>query len=100
MLGEPGGSVDHADRNKLNNTRSNLREATIQQNSQNRSKTQRNSSGCVGVSWHRQHNKWVAYIKPGPKVRHLGIFDTFEDAVKARKSAEVKYFGEFRRKDV
>ena len=36
-----------------------------------------------------------AYIAIDKKQIHLGLFDKFEDAVKARKEAEDKYFGEW-----
>ena len=35
----------------------------------------------------------------GGKTYYLGIFANFEDAVKARKEAEMKYFGEFSPKE-
>ena len=52
------------------------------------------SSGIVGVK--NENNKWVASIKTERKSIILGRFDNIEDAIKARKNAEIKYFGEFR----
>lgn len=36
--------------------------------------------------------KWVAEIGVNRKKIHLGTFETFDDAIKARKEAEEKYF--------
>ena len=38
---------------------------------------------------------WVAYISINYKQITLGYFHDFNDAVKARKQAEEKYFGEY-----
>ena len=37
-----------------------------------------------------------SYISVNNKTLNLGTFAKIEDAIEARKSAEVKYFGEFR----
>ena len=54
-----------------------------------------NTSGCRGVSFKIDRNKWRAYIKFQRKNIHLGYFDKYEDAVEARKNAEKKYFGKY-----
>ena len=54
-----------------------------------------NTSGVPGVSWNKSKNKWIARIGKGYKNISLGSFLIFEDAVTARKEAEIKYFGEF-----
>ena len=54
-----------------------------------------NSSGITGVSWHKQKSKWRARIVVNGIEMLLGMYDKFEDAVKARLKAEQKYFGEF-----
>lgn len=89
-----GKNYDHIDRNPLNNRRYNLRKATRQENSRNQSKSTRNTSGVVGVSWYKRYNKWRAYIKTEKSIT-LGYFDNKDDAIRARLMAEVKYFGEF-----
>lgn len=40
-------------------------------------------------------SKWCAHISINKKQIYLGNFPSFEEAVKARKEAEEKYFGEF-----
>lgn len=56
--------------------------------------TRKNSySGVTGVSWNSKRCQFEAYISAeGKKKLHLGWFDNKEDAVKARKEAEKKYY--------
>ena len=54
-----------------------------------------NTSGCRGVSFRSDRNKWRAYIKFQRKTVFLGYFDKYEDAVLARKIAEKEYFGKY-----
>ena len=46
----------------------------------------------------KNRNKWIAQITVNYKNIHLGRYENIEDAIKARKEAEVKYFGEYRYK--
>lgn len=89
--------VDHKDGNGLNNTWGNLRLATNSQNSMNRCVQSNNRSGKTGVRWDSTRGKWKAEIKIGRKCKHIGRFDSFEDAVSARNQYEIELFGEFRR---
>jgi hypothetical protein len=50
------------------------------------------------VEWHKKSQKWRARIKINRKSIALGEYKKLTDAVKARKEAEIKYFGEFRDK--
>ena len=54
-----------------------------------------NTSGVKGVHWRKDTNKWTATIWVNKKCISLGCFDSFNDAVIARKKAEEEYFGEF-----
>lgn len=89
--------VDHINGNRLDNTRNNLRICDRQHNAYNHSIRIDNKSGVTGVSWHKQIEKWVAYINVENKRIELGAFDNFQDAVNARLSAEQKYFKEYSR---
>lgn len=51
-----------------------------------------NTSGVRGVCWHKRDAKWEVVIKVNKKRVHLGNFDNFEEAVKARMIAEEKYW--------
>ena len=89
--------VDHADGNSLNNSVENLRAATISQNATNCKTPVTNTSGRKGVYLHKLTGKWQASIRAEDKLKHLGLFEKFEDAVKARETAEEKYHGTFKR---
>lgn len=52
-----------------------------------------NSSGKSGVSFYTKQGKWSAEIHVENEHIRLGMFVNFEDAVKAREAAELKYYG-------
>ena len=88
--------VDHISGNRLDNRRSNLRVCSHAENTRNQGTQSRLKPGSVtGVEWHS--GKWVARIKINKAKIYLGRFASFADAVKSRRDAEVKYFGEFAR---
>ena len=89
VLGFPG--CDHIDRNELNNCRSNLRPATVQEQIWNRSKAQGTSSKVVGVSYYAKSDKWVAELTYNRKRVFRRYFNTEEEAILARLNAEVQY---------
>jgi len=93
--------VDHINGNPLDNCRINLRLATKQQNSCNRNRSQKNNKlGVKGVSWHKRCGKYKSAIQYNRKSMHLGLFASLDDADKAYRDAEIKYFGEFARTSV
>lgn len=77
------------------NRKENLRIVTRSQNLMNTRLKDTNTSGVAGVNWHKASQKWRARITVREKEIYLGVYDNFDDAVKARKEAEDKYFGEF-----
>lgn len=85
--------VDHINRNRLDNRRSNLRPITQHKNKFNHNKRLDNTSGVIGVCWHSQISKWLAQIQIGNTHPYLGVYEKFEDAIVARLKAELKYFG-------
>lgn len=91
----PKGGLDHKDRVCSNNAKSNLREATSQQNGANRSMVSNNTSGVKGVHWNRKVKKWRAGIRVSSKIIHLGHFLNIDDAANAYAAAALKYFGDF-----
>lgn len=87
--------IDHKDRDKLNNRKSNYRFCTNAENSRNIGILRSNTSGYKGVVWHKQGKKWAARIEVN-KIRHsLGLFNNKLDAAKAYNVACLKYHGEF-----
>lgn len=95
IMDNESGIVDHINHNVQDNRKSNLRIATSSQNGMNASLSKNNTSGVTGVKWHKKQQKWIANITINYKRIWLGSFVDFDDAVKARKKAEEKYFGEF-----
>lgn len=91
-----GMTVDHINHIKTDNRKSNLRIATYSQNSMNQKKRSVNTSGITGVSWFERDQNWRVQIMVNRKNIHIGYFDNLQDAIKARKEAEIKYFGEYR----
>lgn len=90
---EPPPLLDHKNRNKQDNRIENLRAATHQQNSQNRSLGKNNKTGVLGVYYRpKEPKKWKVDIKVNRKSLHLGYFHTKEEAVLARQKAEMKYY--------
>lgn len=92
-----GTHVDHINGVKTDNRRSNLRVVHPSINQANRKRLNRNnSSGVRGVapSAASSVRPWRAQITVMRRNVHLGLFATKEEAVAARRSAELLYFGE------
>ncbi|MCI1046950.1 HNH endonuclease [Caballeronia zhejiangensis] len=86
--------VDHINRNPLDNSYANLREATPSQNRFNSAVRKDNTSGYTGIC-QRGNGKWAAYIAVEKKRMCLGNYADIQDAVKAVAEARQKYHGEF-----
>jgi len=87
--------IDHVNRNPRDNSWSNLRKADRAQNFWNGGLKSCNTSGRKGVHFDRSRNQWVAVITHYRRRIHIGRFDTFEDACRARSIAEKQYHGKF-----
>ena len=88
--------VDHINHNGLDNRKSNLRICTQAENTRNATIPYNNTSGYKGISWSNEANKWHTYITYNKRRINLGYFNTKEEAIQARKNAEIEYFGEYR----
>lgn len=64
-------------------------------NQMNKQTQSNNKSGYPGISWHKRDNIWEVHITVKKKQIYLGRYENLDDAIKARKAAEEKYFGEY-----
>lgn len=79
-LPEQGMQLDHIDGDRSNNNHRNLREVTQSTNMHNNK-----AAGCY---YHKQDAKWYAQIKVLGTQRHLGAFNTQEEARAAYEAAK------------
>lgn len=88
-------TVDHVDKNGLNNTRANLRIASMSQQTQNTRLCKDSSTGYKGTSFVKKKGKYRAYITVKGHFKSLGYYEHSMDAAKAYNEAAKKYFGEY-----
>lgn len=87
----PKNQIDHIDHDSTNNRLINLREVTNAENHKNQKIPKNNRSGVMGVCFCNKSQKWRALIRANGKNIHLGYFELKDDAVMARRNADVKY---------
>jgi len=92
-LSDPKIITDHINHNKLDNRRENLRICSPAQNSYNKQKHQRNTTGFKGV--YCEDIAFVANIGVDNKLIRIGRFNHKEDAARAYDSAAIHFFGNF-----
>lgn len=86
--------VDHINRDGLDNRKLNLRKTDFHGNAENKGVYKNNKSGVPGVYFsknRRGNKKWCAQITRQGKQKLIGAFETFDEAVTARKEAERVY---------
>lgn len=83
---------DHRNGNTLDNRRTNLREADRSLNSFNSKIHKSNILGVRGIRF--KNNKYVPRIKYKGKAYYLGTYNTLDEAIIARKTAEQMLYGE------
>lgn len=89
-----GLDTDHVNRNKLDNRKANLRTSTRTQNQINKGRQKNNTSGYAGISWSKEHQKWVSRISNQRRQIYLGSYSSIQSAWLARRWGERLYFGE------
>lgn len=87
--GWPKGQIDHINGDRSDNRISNLRDVPPVINSRNCSIWKTNNSGVLGVCFFEKTGRWRATIGRGPGA-YIGMFDTRDEAVAARKAAEAR----------
>ena len=79
-----------------NYNKDNCKWATRSEQSYNRRKSNKNTSGVEGVSFRKDTNKWDVYInKEGLRIRG-GCFENLEDAIEKRRGLEIEFYGEIK----
>ncbi|MCM1219569.1 MAG: HNH endonuclease [Lachnospiraceae bacterium] len=91
---EDGCIVDHVNRNKLDNRKSNLRICTCQQNMFNREQQANNQSGYKGVC-QTKGGLWQAQIQYCGRAVYLGCYGDALSAAAAYDAAARRLFGEY-----
>ncbi len=86
--------VDHENRNKLDNTRDNLRVCTPQENGRNKGKRHDASSRFVGVSYCKDGGKWRSKIWFEGRNVAIGHFTDEVEAARAYDRKAVELLGE------
>jgi hypothetical protein len=86
----PGYSVDHINRNPLDNRDENLRIVTHAENLQNQKVRVDNRTGYRGVTYMKEFNKYRARIRVNGEYIYLGYYDTAEEAAEVASQARSK----------
>lgn len=89
--------VDHINHIVSDNRKSNLRIVTKGQNNMNKDFSKYNPFNVTGIRKSKAKNSitYESRIAVNGNKIHLGSYTKLEDAIKARKDAENKYFGEY-----
>ena len=95
MYGYLPSQIDHINGVRSDNRIINLRPASTSENAMNTGIRIDNKSGFKGVSWDKNKNKWQVKISFQGKQKHLGRFDTKEEASQKYQEFAIKSHGEF-----
>lgn len=87
----PEGQIDHINGYRADNRIANLRDVSSSENQKNTHIDKRNQSGISGVRWRADRATWEASIRVDGRLIHIGRYPKFDDAVAARKSAELEH---------
>jgi len=78
MQARPEQMVDHVNGNGLDNRRENLRFSSPRENQSNQARHRQ--GGLVGAQWHSRVKKWRCSITVDGCAKHLGYYNTPEEA--------------------
>lgn len=87
----PAGIIDHISHVSTDNRIGNLRDVDAEENAHNRNMHRNCQTGVQGVRFNERYGQWTAGIWSKGRNYYLGRFRAFDDAVEARKAAELKF---------
>lgn len=87
----PSDTIDHINHNRKDNRIENLRDVSMRENNMNFPLPCNNTSGFVGVVYDKKRSLWMARVKIHKKNKFLGYFKEKENAIEARKKANLQY---------
>lgn len=95
----PTSQIDHINLDRADDRWVNLREATNSQNSANKAKSSRNTTGLKGVSrlGGRKYDAWCARVTKNGETHYLGTFTNPDAAHAAFVKASIEIHGKFAR---
>lgn len=86
--------INHKNGNRIDNRRDNLEIVSASVNAHNRTvKMSNTSSEYVGVTFHKQTQKWVAQLKKNHRKYYIGVYDNENDAAKAYNQKAIELYG-------
>lgn len=97
VCAQKGEYIDHINYDRLDNRKENLRICTNSQNLMHRSSlASNNTTGYHGIIFRKDRNKFSVEIQANKQKIFIGHYDKVDDAIVARKEAELKYFGKYK----
>ena len=87
----PKKSIDHINHDRADNRIKNLRDVTHIENLKNCSLYSTNTTGYVGVHFNKSLKKYSASAVVNSIKKHLGYYNTAEEAATAREIANINY---------
>lgn len=87
----PIGEVDHRNRNRDDNSLTNLRDVPKSTNQANVFVRSDSTTGHTGVNWNTQRGLWVVRIQREGRRYTLGYFSNLEKAVEVRAAADLEH---------
>lgn len=84
-------NIDHLNGDSLDNRLENLTGASTQENAKNMRRRTIRLGRVPGVRYREDKGRWAARIRVFYQEFFLGYFDTEEEAISARRAAEVQY---------
>ena len=91
----PAAEIDHKNRDRTDNSFANLREASASQNKVNAKPRRNNTAGVRGVGFCRMKSKWRVRVWENGKERHMGYFESKDDALHKYAEEATRIYGHF-----